>query len=234
MAAYRILWWSVGVAVGVIGSAVALAASPVAVACLFAVFGVVGGLVAVCFIREFWERDARGRVRILVRCALVAGTSIAAFIGYASLLGPGVLLLTVAVLAGSPYAVTTSRHWLRLVRTPSAAQVDAVTRALAHASPDSAPFRPPPELRDLTDAQLCKRWRASYRASRRGCSAVKLIAVVAERQMYLDELERRNAGGFAAWLASGPEVAENPLPYLTGAHISPPAFDWDELTRGPG
>ena len=92
-----------------------------------------------------------------------------------------------------------------------------------------------PELRDLTDEQLCKRWRASYRASQRQqSSAVKLIAAVAERQMYLDELERRNASGFAAWLAAGPQAAEDPLPYLTGDRVDAPAVDWDELTRGQG
>ena len=52
--------------------------------------------------------------------------------------------------------------------------------------------------------------------------------------MYLDELERRNASGFAAWLASGPEAAEDPLPYLTRDHIDTPAVDWDELTRRQG
>jgi hypothetical protein len=165
---------------------------------------------------------------------LVAGTGVGAFIGYASLLGPGVLLLAAVVLAGSPMAVKASGRWLRSVRTPSTAQLDAVARAFAYASPDSAQFRAP-ELRDLTDEQLCKRWRASYRASQRQqSSAVKLIAAVAERQMYLDELERRNSSGFAAWLAAGPQAAEDPLPYLNGDRVDSPAVDWDELTRGQG
>jgi hypothetical protein len=63
---------------------------------------------------------------------------------------------------------------------------------------------------------------------------VKLIAAVAERQMYLDELERRNSSGFATWLAAGPEAAEDPLTYLNGHAVEAPALDWDELTRGQG
>ena len=52
--------------------------------------------------------------------------------------------------------------------------------------------------------------------------------------MYLDELERRNGSGFAAWLAAGPQAAEDPLPYLNGDRVDAPALDWDELTRGQG
>ncbi|MEP6814583.1 MAG: hypothetical protein ABI873_03405 [Marmoricola sp.] len=63
---------------------------------------------------------------------------------------------------------------------------------------------------------------------------MKLIAAVAERQMYLDELERRNGVGFSAWLAAGPKAAEDPLPYLIGDRVDAPAVDWDELTRGSG
>jgi hypothetical protein len=127
--------------------------------------------------------------------------------------------------------VRASSRWFRAVRTPSAAQLDALARSFDYANPESAH----PQLRDLTDEQLCKRWRASYRASQRQqSSAVKLIAAVAERQMYLDELERRNSGGFAAWLAAGPQAAEDPLPYLNGDRVDAPAVDWDELTRGQG
>jgi hypothetical protein len=233
MTAYRTLWLCICVLFGVIGAAIAVATSPAAVAFSFVVFGVVGSLLTMFFVSGFWGRATGGRLRLLAGGALVAGTGVGAFIGYASLLGPGVLLLAAAVLASSPYAVETSRRWLRSVRTPSAAQLDAVARAFAYASPEAARLRAP-ELGDLTDEQLCKRWRSSYRTSQRRSSAAKLIAAVAERRMYLDELERRNGSGFAAWLAAGPQAAEDPLPYLTGDHVDVPAVDWDELTRGQG
>jgi hypothetical protein len=232
MKAYRTLWLSTCGLVGAFGTAVAVEASPVALSVLIVAYGVIGSLLTFCLVGEFWELGTGGRLRLLARGALVAGTSAGAFIGYATLLGPGVLLLAAATLASSPYAVTTSHRWLRSVRTPSAAQLGAVTRALAYASPDSVQFLPPPELRDLSDEQLCRRWQASYRAAGRGSSAPQLIAAVAQRQMYLDELEHRNAAGFSAWLAAAPGEADNPLPYLTGNHVAAPAFDWDELTRG--
>jgi hypothetical protein len=205
------------------------------VAVLFIVVGVVGSLLTFCLVDSYWERGTGGRLRLLAGGALVAGTGVGAFVGYAALLGPGVLLLAAAVLASSPSAVHASGRWFRSVRTPSAAQLDALARAFAYTNPDSTQFRPSPELRELTDEQLCRRWRASFKSSpRQQSSAVKLIAAVAERQMYLDELERRNARGFAAWLAAGPQTAGDPLPYLTGDRVDPPAVDWDELTRGHG
>lgn len=234
MNAYRILWLGSCLPLGLIGALVAFAATPTAVVTMFVVFGILGSLLTMCLVRTFWERGAGGRLRLVAGGALVGGIGVGAFFGYASLLGPGVLLLAAGVVASSPYAVTTSRRWLRSARTPTAAELDAVARAFAHASPESTQFQPPPELHDLTDEQLCKRWRASYRSTRRRTSAVKLIAAVAERQMYLDELEHRNASGFAAWLAVGPEAAEDPLPYLASARIDPPAVDWDELTRDQG
>jgi hypothetical protein len=234
METYRILWLSVCAPLGVVGAAAGVVLSPAALAFLFIAFGVVGSLVTFNLVDDYRERGIAGRLRLLAVGALVAGTSVGAFVGYASLLGPGALLVAAAVLAGSPYAVKASRRWFRSVRPPSTAQLAAVARAFAYASHESAHFRAP-ELRDLTDGQLCKRWRASYRASpRQQSSAVKLIAAVAERRMYLDELERRNTSGFAAWLAAGPKAAEDPLPYLTGDRVDAPAVDWDELTRGHG
>jgi hypothetical protein len=232
MTAYRTLWLRICVPIGVIGAAVGFAVAPEAVALVFVVCGGVGSLLTMCVVSEYWQRPARCRLRLLAVGALVAGTSVGAFVGYASLLGPGVLLIAAAVLGGSPYVVKTSRRWLKSVRTPTAAGLDAMARAFAYASLETVPFRPP-ELRDLTDEQLCRRWRASCKASQRRPSAVQLIAIVAERQIYLAELERRNARGFAAWLASEPQ-REDPLPYLTGDADPVPTVDWDELTRGTG
>lgn len=232
MTTYRTVWRGICLPLGMIGTAVALTVSPAAVVFLLVVSGAVGSLLTMCLVSEYWELRARGRVRLLAIGALVAGTSVGAFVGYASLVGLGVLLLAAAVLAGSPYAVKTSRGWLRSVRTPSSAQLDAVARAFAYANPDYVQFRQP-ALCDLSDEQLCRRWRASCKTSQRRPSAVQLITISAERQMYLDELERRNAKGFAAWLASGPQ-SEDPLPYLTGDASPVSTVDWDELTRGTG
>jgi hypothetical protein len=234
MEIYRVLWLSVCVPLGAIGAAVGLVVSPAAVVFLFVVSGAIGSLLTMCLVSGYWELGTAGRLRLLAGGALVGGTGGGAFVGFASLLGPGVLLLAAVVLAGSPYAVKVAGRWLRSLLSPSTAQLDAVARAFAYASPEYAQLRAP-ELRDLTDEQLCKRWRASYRASQRQqSSAVKLIAAVAERQMYLEELERRNSSGFAAWLAAGPQAAEDPLPYLNGDRVDAPAVDWDELTRGQG
>ena len=234
MASHRVLWVSACASLGVIGTAVAGVKSPSAVAFLFVVSGFVGAMLTLCLVNAFCERGTGGWLRLLAVVALVAGTSVGAFICYASLLGPGALLLAAAVLAGSPYAVKVCGRLLRSVRTPSAAQLDAVARAFAYASPEFGQFRPPPQLRELTDEQLCRRWRASFRTSQRQPSAVQLIATVAERQMYLEEFERRNATGVATWLAAGPGSWSEPLPYITGDRLAPPTIDWDELTRSQG
>jgi len=78
----------------------------------------------------------------------------------------------------------------------------------------------------LTDEQLCQLWRASYVALLHS-SSDRMSTTVLERENYLDEFERRNRSGFAAWLASGPLASASPLPYLVGV----PTINWDDLTR---
>ncbi len=232
MTTYRALWHGSCMVLGVIGAAAAVMVSPAGVAMLFVVLGAVGSLLTMCLVSEFWEVRARGRLRLLALGWAVAGTGGAAFIGYASFLGPGVLLLAGAVLGGSPKAVEAVSRRLRSMRTPTADQLDAVARAFAYANPEYIQYGRP-GLRDLTDEQLCRRWRATCKSSQRRPSAAQLVALVGERQMYLDEIERRNSQGFAAWLASGPH-AEDPLPYLSGDSDPGSTLDWDELTRGTG
>jgi len=139
---------------------------------------------------------------------------------------------------GGPDRFAVRRHHREQIRpigprTPSAAELEAVAHVLACTDPQSV-FSKSATLSDLTDEQLCKRWPPSYRASQRRMSALKLISGVAERQVYIDELEHRNSAGFAAWLTAGMEAAENPLPYLTGEHIDVRVVDRDQLTRGQG
>jgi hypothetical protein len=164
------------------------------------------------------------RVTWLVACIPLA-------IG-AALLGANVLLLAVLVLGSSPPAVGACARWLRSAPAPSAAQLDALARALAYTGPYYVPFVPSCELDELTDEQLCQAWRASYLALQQSLSTDHRIATVAERQKYLDEFERRNPSGFVAWLASGARAPGNPLPYLVGTRYDNPSINWDELTRG--
>jgi hypothetical protein len=84
----------------------------------------------------------------------------------------------------------------------------------------------------LTDEELCQSWQASYTALRQQSSPTRMATTVAERQVYLDELERRHPRGFAAWLASEARAPDNPLPYLTRGRADEPAIGWDRLTRG--
>ena len=102
MTTYRVVWLCICVPLGAVGAAVALVRSPEAATFLFAAFGVVGSLLTMCFAPTFGERATGGRLMLLAGGALVAGSSVSAFVGYASLLGAGVLLLAAAVLAGSP------------------------------------------------------------------------------------------------------------------------------------
>jgi hypothetical protein len=88
------------------------------VAHLLDVSGAIGMLLTMCLVSGYRELDAGGRLRHLAGDALVAGTGVGAFVGFASLLGPGVLLLGVVVLAGSPHAVKVCGRWLRSVRAP--------------------------------------------------------------------------------------------------------------------
>jgi hypothetical protein len=227
MKTYRVVWLSVCVLIGVIGAAVAAVLSPVAMVFLFLVFGAVGSLLAFGLVDAYVERGTASVLRLLAGGWLAAGIGVGAFVGYASLLGPGVLLLAAAVLAGSPSAVKASGRWFRSVRAPSTAQLDSLARAFAYANPESTQI-PAPELRDLTDQPLRERWRPSYRTSQRPpSSAVKPIAAVPTRQMYLDELERRNGSRFRGLDGRGSDTAADPLPFLVGDRV----VDWDELTR---
>ena len=146
-----------------------------------------------------------------------------------------VVLAGFAILGATVVLVGALRRWLRSMPRPSQAQMDAVVRALANASPGFVPVGlPATQALPSTDEQLCNDWCASYRAMEATYSGRKFTRLVEDRGGYLDELERRNPAGFTAWLASGPTPAENPLPYLSSAHVDGAAINWDELIEGQG
>lgn len=226
MNAYKKSWLVVCALLAVLGASVAFVRSPLSLAVLFMLCGALGVLLTLGFVVEHGERASRGRIRPALGGGLVGGGAAASFIGFASLLGPGVLLLAVAISASSPYAVRTYRRHLG-VASWSACWATLAGLCVYPLPRDTS--RPRMALSALTDDQLCRRWRASYVALMRP-SAGQMEEIVIERQNYLDEFERRNRSEFAAWLASGPMASASPMPYQVD--VAP--VDWDDLIREEG
>ena len=58
------------------------------------------------------------------------------------------------------------------------------------------------------------------------------MRAVEQRQIYLDEFERRYPGAFAAWLTSGAGTLDYLTPYAVRSRDHHARINWDELTRG--
>lgn len=65
-----------------------------------------------------------------------------------------------------------------------------------------------------TDEELCWAWRCSFSRLQRASNADGLARVGEERRVYLDEIERRDPRGFAAWMRNGARAASDPGRYL--------------------
>jgi hypothetical protein len=68
---------------------------------------------------------------------------------------------------------------------------------------------------DMGTEELCAAWRRSYFQLRLTTDPHTFRQVVARRQSYLDEIERRDGRGFRRWLDSGARAGGDPGPYLT-------------------
>ena len=145
------------------------------------------------------------------------------------------LLLMFIVGITSPAFLRAYDRWVNGPADPSTTQLDDWGREHVNASPEDdmsgLQAHASQELCDLTNMQLCRAWRASHWALKNTSTVVQMMATVAERQKYLDEFERRNATGFAAWLSSDVRSLGNPLPYLMRSRLGPATINWDELTR---
>ena len=180
------------------------------------------------------EGGPRSRLRVVAANALVVGAAFGAAVGFVGPLGLGALVLLVLVLATSPYAVGAFSTWLRSMPSLSTIQLEKVVTAMGYACPEYLAMPPPAGIDLFSDEELCRNWQTSYQELQLGPSQAATAAIVSERQVYLDELERRDPRGFAAWLASGAHASQSPLPYLGSSRNERPAINWDELTRGQG
>jgi hypothetical protein len=240
------VWFVACCAVALVGISVAFLLSLATAAALCVCGAVVGAIVRSAVIAENTQYSTAERAEVAGSGAAVGAVAAGAFMGYTVLLGAGVLLALLAVVLTAPPVLGTYLQWLRATPLPSGAQVDRITQALASTVPEftalpapqpAAPQGTPPisgsaDVRQLTEEQLCERWRASYLTVQPPQPADQLMRFLRQRQLCLDELQRRNRAGFDRWLASNPRAAGNPLPYLQGQRMGRCSIDWDELNSG--
>lgn len=243
---YRVVWLAFCGVVGIVGGVVAFTWSLGIIITLLVLAALAGGGVAmVALDPEDGTRPRPNRRRIVATSASLSGCGCVAFVGLGTLLGaPMAMLLSTVVIGGSPWSIRYGVHWLRKhghLATPQARPIERIPDMLASAPVSQFPpaheaayvVRAVPDAAELSDDALCLVWRASFSALQNATSPAQRLRVVEERRVYLDELERRNARGMSAWLASGARAAGDPSRFVlgdSGAGRSP--IDWDGLIPG--
>jgi hypothetical protein len=162
-----------------------------------------------------------------VHNGIVAGVCMTGGIGLvAALAWLGVLIVLALVVTSPALGSRLGARWRpRRSLPPPEPATDARLPGTAAAPPRRV--RPTEmdraDVRTLDDAALCLAWRRSFvrLEAQRGMAA--RLAVVEQRQRYLDELQRRHGDAFQAWLESGARASGNPLPYLKHRPAADPA-----------
>lgn len=202
MKSYRVLWagaWAVVLAplcfVGL------LLGEP-------AVVLVLTGLAAALVVALFETRHQR---RWWIEVAIAVGGFSAAVYAVGLLAASGVVLL---VGATSPPALRLLRDALRRERRTSKGVAERSTRSeqVRRGAPlDPESFTGMVEL--LDDHELMAAWRHSHEVLGYTNLPTLRLELVALRQAYLDEMERRDPTGFAAWIEAG--ASRDPERFLT-------------------
>jgi hypothetical protein len=122
------------------------------------------------------------------------------------------LVIALTMVVCSPPAL----QLLRELRSPSRTRLEPPgpsTETLAPAA-QPEPVVHPSAVAAVTNAELCALWRSSYTALQRASTTAARTRLVANRQVFLDEMERRNPTALTAWLTSGARAASGPDRYL--------------------
>jgi hypothetical protein len=238
---YRDVWITAAAVAMTVGMWAAFAVGTVpGVLGLFFSLAVLGVLIALLQQHDD-KAPQHGRA---VLCGAVGSAALVSTGGLVAAFGPEAFWLTVAGAASCPWLL---RRVMRLVRRSTSAPPPAHGHRLREPfAPPEPPGQPelPPEppvttvevtapavgADCLDDLALCLEWRRSFIALQRSSTLVTRMRVVQQRQLYLDELERRNADGLSAWLESGARAAGDPSRYII---IPSPSDQSGQPARGP-
>jgi hypothetical protein len=178
-------------------------------------FILAAGFMVVVAVAVLTEGRMRLR-RIIVVSLLVSALPLVAAGWMATLGWAGAMVVLVAlVLAArllSPH-LPLPKAW-RLGSRDAQPSWDAPDASLEPHPGDSHLIAQAPDTEALDDSALCLAWRRSFIRLDAARTLSTRLAIVEQRQKYLDELQRRHAEGFERWLRSGARASGNPLPYL--------------------
>lgn len=230
MATYRNVWLTLAGGLTAVGAGAALLAWPAVVVLTFLLFATV---VAAGTASMTTEEGQGPPWRRAVRTGSAAAAALVGAGGLIDLLGTWGFVLVVTTAAINPRVVAWGVRVTAALGDEDgspAAPAPRVDVWLAEAQAERpresdvpVPAFPPstatPWMREpvenMDDQTLCLAWRSSYVALQRTSSMARELAIVQRRQDLLDELERRSARGFSAWLASSPRAAGDPSRYLS-------------------
>jgi len=199
-----LVWRCLAAAVGLFGLVAAgVLWSPSALLGLPLIGGWIAAVVLWCA-REGQDQAAGGRRSRLsrsVRDGFLLALTLVALGGLCSFLGSAGLLIGILVGLTSP---------------PVVGRGVALLERFGWRS--SAVDRPPKDdverVGQLTTSELCTAWITTGQHLR-AASSPAALPLVRLRQLYLDELERRDPVGFNAWLASSASASGDPRRFLT-------------------
>lgn len=214
--ARRRIWWALAALVWLVGCFAAVEMVPTSALVVVALF--VGLNAAGLSIAGAIANDASDRrVGTGLRTGVVATAVAVAVIGLVAVFGGLGLLLSVLLAATSPPLVDRYGRWLERRRLDRReAQIPADERDVSD--------MPRRRCSEMTTEELVLAWRTSFNALLRAQTTAAKNAVVARRQQYLDELERRDPDGLRRWLDSGARAASDPSRFIhDDEHGDPPS-----------
>lgn len=203
---YRTGWWTVTTVVTGVGVLLAPMTGPFDVLVPIAMAGGTSAAMASAGVRVGREDVHTGAALLCsLPDGLLVGLAVLAGLAYAEVSDALAALLLVVLALSSPAGLRLVGHAPPL---PSRARPPTAARGLGDTAAVVAPLLPA-----MSTGEILRAWRRTYFEVREG-SAPDRVAVARQRQCYLDELERRDAAAFAAWLSSSPRAGASPGPFF--------------------
>ncbi|MDX6302692.1 MAG: hypothetical protein QOF53_3906 [Nocardioidaceae bacterium] len=225
---YATLWARCWCVIGAVGVGLSfLVWSPLSVLSVFLTAALCCGILLLLLSPTTSPQSARPSVswtRIATRAAVAAAGIVAASASLAAVPYLALPLIGLAILS-SPWVVEWFERWREAdTRQQEYPRGVASLGPLGDGTPETGSLTVTPihltleemraEARELSNSELCREWRRSFVRLQSARSFPDRCYVVALRQVYLDEMDRRCPTAFQAWLASGARAAGGPDRYL--------------------